>query len=541
MPFEILFLNPQILYLLLAIFLLLFLSFNVKHSASNLFAPEILKQLSADNESFFSKYFYRVSFCLALSLIIIALARPVIDKGESEAKLQGLEIIVAIDISKSMDAQDFYPSRLSFALKKANDFLELMQGNKVAILAFASDAYIVSPMTSDIRIAKYLLENLDISKFQDRGSNILASLQASLDFSQQEQKLLVLFSDGGEGNLQEAKDFAKANNINIFGIATASNKAQAIKNNNGTLIKDNQGNIVLSQLNPNFKDLSQNFYRQASFSKADIKALIHNLKASYKKQAFQKKKIKNYQELFIYPLVASLLFLIFAMFCFKRTNLAILLLVLGIPQVELKALNYNFDLMQKAETLYKKGDYQKALKTYKQIKNLPTDKEANRLHNIGNTYFKSGRFNEAIKHYQQSLKIKYHADTKYNLELAKEQIKKIQQDQNKNKQKQQKNPKQNHKKKDQNQQSNKNEAAQGKNQENKKNQNQAKQEQSKSKAMNQNNKIKSKKQATSLKPVNPEAMSDAQERQLLKLLKKQKSPMQPKKVTNENQQNISKW
>ena len=131
---------------------------------------------------------------LGYIFLVIALARPVTDKKEINTNNNIKKVTLALDISKSMLAEDNYPNRLEFAKNKIGQFIDNFQG-EIAILAFSDSAFLISPYTTDKATLKYLLKNIDTEYITSSGTDFknLLTTAKKMGF-----KDLVVFSDGGE-------------------------------------------------------------------------------------------------------------------------------------------------------------------------------------------------------------------------------------------------------------------------------------------------------------------------------------------------------
>ncbi len=310
------FIYPETIYLMLipAIFLIILIATN-KSYIDKFFDKEILEKLKLHNSAL-SKSARNSLLFLALILMIIALSRPVLPKGEVELKSKGYDIVVALDISKSMLAKDFYPNRIDFAKRKVKEFIKLNQNSKIALIAFSNRSFIVSPLTNDSETTTYLLENLNTSSITDGGTSVISALNsANRVLKEQKDKIVVIFTDGGDSSeFQNEINFAKENNLRVYVVSIATIEGAPIEENGG-FIKDESGKIVISKINPAIKELAINSngaFVEATLMSEDMKAIANHIKTSLQKSEFKSKAIKDYVELFYYPLGLAVLILIFA-------------------------------------------------------------------------------------------------------------------------------------------------------------------------------------------------------------------------------------
>lgn len=215
--------------------------------------PELLRRLMPDA----SDYRPTVKFWLlmaALALLIVTLARPQMGSKVSHEKRNGIEIIIAMDISNSMKAEDVVPSRLDKSKLMVENLVDHFTTDKVGLVVFAGDAFVQLPITSDYVSAKMFLQNITPSLINTQGTDIAKALTVSMrSFIQQDKmgKAIVLITDGEdhEGGALEAAKAAAKKGINVFILGVGDPKGAPIPTGNGGYMTDNTGQTVLSALN----------------------------------------------------------------------------------------------------------------------------------------------------------------------------------------------------------------------------------------------------------------------------------------------------
>lgn len=215
--------------------------------------PELLRRLMPDA----SDYRPTVKFWLlmaALALLIVTLARPQMGSKVSHEKRNGIEIIIAMDISNSMKAEDVVPSRLDKSKLMVENLVDHFTTDKVGLVVFAGDAFVQLPITSDYVSAKMFLQNITPSLINTQGTDIAKALTVSMrSFTQQDKmgKAIVLITDGEdhEGGALEAAKAAAKKGINVFILGVGDPKGAPIPTGNGGYMTDNTGQTVLSVLN----------------------------------------------------------------------------------------------------------------------------------------------------------------------------------------------------------------------------------------------------------------------------------------------------
>ena len=215
--------------------------------------PELLRRLMPEA----SAYRPTVKFWLlmaALALLILTLARPQMGSKVSHEKRNGIEIIIAMDISNSMKAEDVVPSRLDKSKLMVENLVDHFTTDKVGLVVFAGDAFVQLPITSDYVSAKMFLQNITPSLINTQGTDIAKALTVSMrSFTQQDKmgKAIVLITDGEdhEGGALEAAKAAAKKGINVFILGVGDPKGAPIPTGNGGYMTDNTGQTVLSALN----------------------------------------------------------------------------------------------------------------------------------------------------------------------------------------------------------------------------------------------------------------------------------------------------
>lgn len=450
------FVYPWVLYFLP----LLLVFFSVKKSSKieQVFSKEVLEKLQFGSSNGKNLKFYLL--VLSFMLMIIALSRPVILDEKKEVSQKSFNFIIALDISKSMDANDIFPTRLAFAKKAIYEIMDKVSEANIALIAYANDAFLVSPFSNDFKSIKFLLSNLDSNSLSSKGTQILSALKATnriFKSSKDNKKVILLVSDGADGkDLKKIKEYIQKNSITLHVLSIGTKKGTTLKNFDGSLIKDKNENIVISKRDDSLiKVLNTGAYLSSSGELDKLDWLVEQIKKSANLKDIKIVKIEGAKELFYYPLVLSLFFIFLAFNSLKIPFLALLLFVQtdgragildfvdiykanksyekleykeaekGFAKIDNKNAKYN-----QANALYKQKKYKKALKIYDSISGFSKDMEHKRLHNIGNTYANLGKIDEAIKSYQEALKFKDDKDTKENLRYVKK-IKKKEQEQKK--------------------------------------------------------------------------------------------------------------
>jgi Ca-activated chloride channel family protein len=582
------FLNQNVFYMMLIPLVLLFLLIiTSKSSVEKYFSKEIIEKLKVGNQ-LLGKNSRNTLFFLVLILFIIALSRPVIDKKEQNVKQSLIPMVIALDVSISMLAQDIYPDRISLAKKKLQQIIENAKNTTIGVVLFAKDSFILSPVTEDFISLAFIVDNLNTKLDFINGSNIFSTLEATkYMLSDYKVKNLIILSDGGNNNEYEQElAFAKKNDIVVYSIGIGTKDGAPILKE-GSYITNNSGDIVTVKLNESIKNLSlqsRGGYIDYTLDNSDVTAIINRINIQSKKEELNMKKVKVYTELFYYPLAFGIFLLVIALSSFpnfKRKNSLILLCLLMTPiliPTKSSAYTFNFENIEKATTayknkeykesstsyrtvntnnealynlgnsLYKEGKYKDAIEIYNKIITTDKELESKKLHNIGNSYVNTKNLTKAKESYEKSLKIKEDKETKENLErvnkeLEKKKNKKDQKKKQDKNQKDQKDDKKDQKNKDKNKKDSKKDGNKKENKEKRKDKESEKKDKN-SKDKDQKKKEKStenkskqksekdKKQSESAHQNKPkkDELSDREEKKWMQLLKNQPTPVYMQKV-----------
>ena len=249
--------DPIYLWMLLIIPILVLVRFIVwrkrKRNLRKFGDPSLLKEMMPD----VSKYRPTIKFCLLLSaitILIFMIARPQVGSKISHEKREGIEVLIALDISNSMLAQDVIPSRLEKSKLLIEDLVDHFTNDKVGLVVFAGDAFVQLPITNDYVSAKMFLQNINPSLITTQGTDLARAISLSQScFTQREHigRAIIVITDGEdhEGGALEAAREAYKKGINVFILGVGTSKGAPIPDGNGEFLKDNSGQIVLSALN----------------------------------------------------------------------------------------------------------------------------------------------------------------------------------------------------------------------------------------------------------------------------------------------------
>jgi len=315
----------EFLWLLLLVFVFAYFLKSDKLGLEGVFSKEVLEKVGIKRHTISQKS-RNILLILAFVFSVFALARPQIDHGDIKVKSSFVNVVAAIDMSKSMFCDDVYLNRFEFAKNKFYEALKSMKKSKVALIGFSSQTFLISPLTEDFHSLKFLTKNLNLDYLSLKGTDILATLKAADNlFEDKKKKILLMFTDGGDSK-EFSKDiaYAKDHNIAVYIYNIGTKKGGVIKEKNGVL-KDKNGDIVVVKRNDNIKELAlktAGAYLEYSLNKNDIKLLTDAIANRYKAKDETTTIIKDRVELFYYPLALAIVLFFASMFSFPRRSIS---------------------------------------------------------------------------------------------------------------------------------------------------------------------------------------------------------------------------
>ena len=311
------FVNPQFFWVMIIPFVVLaFLLSTNKERLSRVFDEKVLKRLSAADESM-PMMVRNVIMFLAIFFMIVAMARPVVEKGDKKVDVQGLTLLTALDISGSMRSKDVYPNRLEFAKKKMSALFDAMPSDEIGVVAYAYAAFVLAPFSADKETLKMMVSGVDDS-FINMGSTDFSALgeYVSSMLKEKKPKILVLFSDGGDAEaIAGFADILEENNIDLYVVLVGTKKGAPVIDENGNPFTQKDGTIAITQRNDALGDVAKKLggaYVVASNGKEDIQQLVNVIRGKYKNQQQGEVIVKERVEYFYYPLGFGLLLLLIA-------------------------------------------------------------------------------------------------------------------------------------------------------------------------------------------------------------------------------------
>jgi Ca-activated chloride channel family protein len=291
--------------------------------------PDLVKKLSPDRSTFKSTL-KLIVLSLAFAGVIIALVNPKIGTKTETVKREGVDIVFAIDVSKSMLAEDVQPSRLGKAKQVVSQIINSLGSDRIGIVGYAGSAYPVLPITTDYSVAKMFLQSVNTDMVSSQGTAISDAIRLAETFydNPKTSKLLILISDGedhGEGS-QEAAEEAKKKGIKIITIGLGTEKGGPIplRDGNGRVTgykKDGQGETVITKLYPEalktIAGVTKGGYIYGGSTK-EVTDYLKNALQNIEKTEFESKEVALYESQFQWFLGAAFLLFFLEIFLLER-------------------------------------------------------------------------------------------------------------------------------------------------------------------------------------------------------------------------------
>ena len=259
----------------------------------------------------------------AIVCLILALARPQWGYDWEEIKQRGVDIVVAIDTSKSMLAEDIRPNRLARAKLAALELMQRAKSDRLGLVAFAGSAFLQCPLTIDDSAFRQSVQSLDVNIIPQGGTALAEAIEVALTAYKEgdNYKVLVLLTDGEDhdSGALEAAEKAAQQGLRIFtiGIGTAEGELVRVKDAQGgsDYVRDAQGNVVKSQLNERLLQqlagaTEGGFYLPLRGAKV-IDTLYDQGLAKLPKSQHQEKFVRRYHERYHWPLAMAIVLLLF--------------------------------------------------------------------------------------------------------------------------------------------------------------------------------------------------------------------------------------
>lgn len=326
----IIFAHPQFLLLLLLIpffFIGLAVWMGARRRRLRKFGDEALVNDLMPSWSRSKRWVRAVIYSLAFTFLVIGLSRPQIGAKLKEYKAKGAEIMIALDVSNSMLAQDYSPNRLERAKLAISRITDKLQGDRIGLIIFAGSSFVQLPITSDYVSAKMFLSNISTSSVPIQGTAIGDAINTSVrSFSAQSEqsRAIIVITDGEnhEDDAVAAAAQAAEVGVKVYTIGVGSQEGQPIPMDGG-LLKDKEGNIVVTRLDEEtLKQIAQaggGAYVHAGNDEFGLTPIISEIQ-KMQDEEFNSVMFEEYDEQFMYFLGVALALLVLEMLIGERRS-----------------------------------------------------------------------------------------------------------------------------------------------------------------------------------------------------------------------------
>ncbi len=326
--------NPSLLYLLVLIPILAFIGLFLiqrRSRALKRFGEEELINSLMPNSSAIRPMVKYYIMLIALTALIVTAANPQFGTKLEKVKRKGIEIMIALDVSNSMNAKDIQPSRLSRAKMAVSQLVDKLHNDKVGLVVFAGQAYTQLPITTDYSAAKLFLSTINTEMIGEQGTNIAAAINRCVNsFGPNDNinRAIVVITDGEnhQSDAIAAAEAAADKNIKVYTVGMGLPKGAPIPvegGNEGDFIKDQSGNVVISKLNEDMLAkiavAGDGAFIPANNIRKGMNNLVDNL-SKIEKSEIEGKVYSEYKNQFQYIAVIALLFLFLDFLILERKN-----------------------------------------------------------------------------------------------------------------------------------------------------------------------------------------------------------------------------
>ena len=250
---------------------------------------KINQQIKVNLKAVFMKFILRVTF---FTLLIISLLGPNFGIKEEKVEVVGKDIMIAVDLSESMNANDIQPSRIEKVKFEIKKIVDEFSGDRIGIIMFSGEAFVQCPLTYDKNALNLFVETLNTGLVPNSGTDFGPPLELGLSKLQDENsgdndfksKIIILFSDGedfGEDTDQSIEKI-KENSLKLFSVGIGTDEGSKILDDFGNFKKDNEGNDVITKLNSSSlretADKTGGNYYEISKNKNEINQMITEIK-----------------------------------------------------------------------------------------------------------------------------------------------------------------------------------------------------------------------------------------------------------------------
>ncbi|MCB0309274.1 MAG: VWA domain-containing protein [Bdellovibrionales bacterium] len=261
---------------------------------------------------------------VALALIVCSLVRPQWGYKWEEAKRRGVDLMIVLDVSQSMLAQDILPNRLERAKHEIIDLLRIVKGDRIGLVAFAGTSFVLCPLTLDYGAVQLFLNDVDTDLISLQGTALGSAINTSIEAFGTESphsKAMILITDGEDhkGQAIEAAKKAASAGIRIYTIGIGQSDGAPIPDlEKGGFKKDQEGAMILTKLDEatlqSIANETHSTYVRSTSGDLDLEATYGHIRSHLEDQNFEVSKRKRFNERYQWPLFFALMILLFEPF-----------------------------------------------------------------------------------------------------------------------------------------------------------------------------------------------------------------------------------
>ncbi|MFA6197155.1 MAG: VWA domain-containing protein [Sulfurimonas sp.] len=404
-----------------------------------LLAPFFIKR------DFFTLNFVSYGYILTFAFIVLALTRPVIEQEPIKSEQILSDVIIAVDLSYSMNATDILPSRLEKAKEILETIVKTNQKSRFGVLGFTTNAIVLSPLTQDSELLLHLFNSLEQKLIITKGSSVLPAIKLSRVMSKAKHPSVVILSDGAD-EVEYAKEanLAKESGLIVNVFMLGSDTGTTITLEDGTLLKDENGAIVVTRANNALALVAK---RSGGVFTENIDELQSALEAQKNKDfKTQSTIMKNFELFYFFVSLALITFLVTITTLKRFVITALLLFGISLDASVFDQINENIakSAYEKGEYKksiiyyqkidanrayynlacgqYKEGEYEKALVNFERVKSSDAKFKSELFYNLGNTLVRLQEFKKAREAYLKSLTLFYSKEADENLAYIKDTL-----------------------------------------------------------------------------------------------------------------------
>lgn len=431
--------KPQILYLLLLLIpmaAVFYWNLIKKKRQISRFGNEENLILQIPDYSVGKQHVKFVLTAIIYSLLVFCLANPQMGTSVQKVERKGIDVMVALDISNSMNCNDIQPSRLMRAKQAILRIIDKMESDRIGLVIFAGDAYLQLPLTTDYGAAKLFISNVETSDLSRQGTAIGSAIQLCVQnfdpkLENSHNKAIIVISDGEnhEDDAVEAAREAARKGIAVYTVGMGSTQGAPIPiMRNGQVIsykKDLDGNVVITRLNRQMMEdiahAGKGAFVEANNISSGVETVFEKL-SHIDKVSFESRNISDYETRYQYFLALAIFLLILEIFIFEKRNrilnrrnlfgmkknkgkrgnvlqvlLLFTILTTGIPSLAEAQIAIP---TQKGNRMYQDSAFDKAEEFYS--KALLADSNYSKArYNLGNTQYRKGNYTGAISQFER--------------------------------------------------------------------------------------------------------------------------------------------